>query len=441
MVNETHTPFPEKVPEPGYYYHYKHDSIGTVNNYAYYVHGVGHHTEDDCRAEDQFMLVYQPLYDAYVYTHGKMFDLRPIQKSLHNCVLSNGKCIPRNNNRETFLVAEGHLATGALCILYCMNLIQYVLMSNIFVSGSLAYDRIMTFGGMFQEHLLPENLSHISVSFTTTTFIEGFGGTAGNIAYSLALLGERPTIIATVGTDFEKYATWLESHTIDTSSIEIASDVPTASAYITTDAADNQIASFYLGAMVRPYTKPIALDRDTETIAIIAPGNNVDMVLLAQQYVAAGINYLYDPGQQSIMLSPEELRAGIAGAGVLFANEYEMGLLIERTGWTREEIAAHVPVIVMTLAEEGTLLIAAGVETHIPAVAVAQVVDPTGAGDAYRAGFIKGMQMHLALELSVKLAGTVAAYAVEKKGTQNHSFTMGELQVRYAGAYGEPFPL
>jgi adenosine kinase len=312
-------------------------------------------------------------------------------------------------------------------------------MSKIIISGSIAYDRLMNFAGKFEEHLLAERLDNINVSFTVNTFTEGFGGTAGNIAYNLAHLAEKPTIIATAGNDFAKYDAWMASHGIDTSSIEIVSDVTTASAYITTDTTDNQIASFYLGAMVRPYER--AVDATAETIAIISPGNNVDMVSLASSYATLGVRYLYDPGQQAIMLSREELQAGIQGANVLFANEYEMGVICERTGWAREELARHVPTIIITLAEKGTLIIQGTTETRISAVVVQNVVDPTGAGDAYRAGFIKGMIAQLGTKECVQLASTVAAYAVESKGTQNHSFTIQELKNRYQQSYSETLSL
>lgn len=307
-------------------------------------------------------------------------------------------------------------------------------MHPILVSGSLAYDRIMEFGGRFSDHLLPDQLGHISVSFTVTTFAEGFGGTAGNIAYNLSLLGLSPTILATAGNDFGKYAAWLKSRSIDPSSIAIAGDVPTASAYMTSDIADNQIASFYLGAMVKPYEREI--DMSEGALAIIAPGNNQDMASFARSYRSLGIPYLFDPGQQAIMLSREDLQAGITGARALFANEYEIGILSERTGWSIAEIASKVPATVVTLGEKGTRIIEGSKETLVPAVPVAAAVDPTGAGDAYRAGFIYGLVCGRDTEACARLASAVAAYAVEKKGTQNHAFTLEELGARFTAAYG-----
>ena len=205
------------------------------------------------------------------------------------------------------------------------------------------------------------------------------------------------------------------------------------------DTGDNQIAAFYIGAMARPYQATVPTTKDS--IAIISPGNNQDMASLARSYRALGVKYLYDPGQQAIMLSKDDLRAGIEGAGVLFCNEYELSIMIERTGWTKKEIADHVPTIIVTLAEKGTLLVQKGSEIGIGAVPVEYVVDPTGAGDAYRAGFIKGMRSALSVESCIKLASTVAAYAVEQKGTQNHSFTTEELKTRFADAYGQALAL
>ena len=306
-------------------------------------------------------------------------------------------------------------------------------MHPLIVSGSIAYDRIMEFGGRFSEHLLPDQLDHLSVSFTVTTFAEGFGGTAGNIAYNLSLLGLAPTILATAGNDFEKYAAWLRSKQIDPASIAIALDVPTASAYMTTDTADNQIASFYLGAMVRPYDRQIDIPKDA--LAIIAPGNNEDMASFAKSYRDIGVRYLFDPGQQAIMLSKEDLRAGISGAAALFANEYEIGIISERTGWSTEEIASHVPAVIVTLAQMGTRIIEGASETTVAAVPVEHAADPTGAGDAYRAGFMYGLVRDMPLKRCVEIASAVAAYAVEKKGTQNHMFSMPELDMRFTAAY------
>jgi adenosine kinase len=312
-------------------------------------------------------------------------------------------------------------------------------MSYILISGSVAYDRVMSFGGKFQDHILPDKLDHLAVSFTVDTLTEGFGGTAGNIAYSLSLLGEKPTILSTVGNDFEKYAAYLKERGIDSASIAVAGDVPTAAGFMMADAQDNQIAAFYVGAMARAYSKEIDIPKDA--IAIIAAGNNEDMTGFARSYRSLGLNYLYDPGQQVIRLTPEELKEGIEGAGVLFANEYEFGVLTERTGWSKEEIASKVPTIIITLAEKGTRIIRSDTETLIAATPVRNVVDPTGAGDAYRAGYIAGLVRNLAVETCVQIASAVGAYAVECKGTQNHSFTIAELSKRYSDAYGAALAL
>jgi len=311
-------------------------------------------------------------------------------------------------------------------------------MSDILISGSVAYDRVMSFGGKFQDHILPDKLDHLAVSFTVDTLTEGFGGTAGNIAYSLSLLGETPTILSTVGNDFGKYAAYLAERGIDTASIAVADDVPTAAGFMMADAQDNQIAAFYLGAMARAYNQKIDIQpgKVADAIAIIAAGNNEDMTGFARSYRALGIRYLYDPGQQVIRLTPEELKEGIEGAGVLFVNEYEFGVIRERTGWSKEEIATKVSTIIVTLAEKGTLIMRGASKTRIAAVPVANVVDPTGAGDAYRAGYIAGLIGNLPIETCVQIASTLGAYAVECKGTQNHSFTIAELSKRYSDAYG-----
>jgi adenosine kinase len=307
-------------------------------------------------------------------------------------------------------------------------------MSRILVSGSVAYDRIMKFVGSFKDHILPNELDHLSVSFTTTSLREGFGGTAGNIAYSLSLVGETPVVISTVGNDFERYEVWLKHCGIDASSLQRESDIGTAAAHIITDKDGSQIAAFYPGALSRPYKKEFSTDAK---LAIVAPGSPAEMVALPQFCRSHGIQYFYDPGQQTVMLSKEDLDFGINGAAALFCNEYEMGLITQKVGMTVQEMAQHVPIILETLGINGSHVYENSQEYRVPAVRPQDPLDPTGAGDAYRAGFIKGFLAGVPTKTSVQLGSTVAAFAVEKEGTQTHHFTMDELKERYKRAYNE----
>ncbi len=312
-------------------------------------------------------------------------------------------------------------------------------MSRVLVSGSIAYDRIMDFPGLFKDSFLPDKLHNINVSFAVEGFSENFGGTAGNIAYSLALLGIEPKIIATAGSDFEHYKAHLKSMNIDPASVHIDSKAFTSSAFITTDKADNQIAAFSFGAGNTPYA-PLP---ETEGVvcAHIGAGCPSDMQILPEHYRSHNIPYFYDPAQQIPTLSAGDLQNGITGAAALFGNDYELGLIIEKTGWDEKTLLTKTPVIVTTFGENGSRVLTKEGEMRIGSVPKSEVVDPTGAGDAYRAGYIAGFLHALPLDACIKLGSTVAAYAVEKYGTQNHKFTKEELATRYKDAYQEECPL
>jgi adenosine kinase len=269
-----------------------------------------------------------------------------------------------------------------------------------------------------------------------TTLDESFGGTAGNIAYNLALLHEKPVVIAAVGGDFQKYRDHLQKLGIDTSATQREMSIPTAVAHIVTDDEDNQIAAFYAGAMARPYVQPVP----EAPLAIIAAGNSQDMTELAQKLRARGTPFFYDPGQMIAGLSGDELRAGLEGAAGLFGNDYEIHMLEQKTGWDKQEMLKHVPMVVTTLGSKGTHVATPEKEFNVLSVRAIEVLDPTGAGDAYRAGFAAAWLKKLPVDVCVKIASTVAVYAVEAYGTQNHSFTMGSLKERYEKAYEEEFP-
>ena len=312
-------------------------------------------------------------------------------------------------------------------------------MSRILVSGSIAYDRIMDFPGLFKEHFIADKLHNINVSFAVEAFTENFGGTAGNIGYSLALLGEEPRIIATAGADFERYAGHLRSVKVDPTSIKIDLEGSTSSAFIITDQANNQISAFSMASGAKSYV-PLP-GTEAARCAIIGAGCVEDMAALPVHYRAHGIPYFYDPGQQIPMLSAEQLRDGITGAAGLFCNDYELSLISQKTGWDEVEIVAKTAALIVTLGEKGSRIVTKDGEYIVKAVAISKVVDPTGAGDAYRAGFIVGFLRGWALQSAAQLGSAVAAYAVEKYGTQNHRFTISELGERYQTAYGETLSL
>ncbi len=309
-------------------------------------------------------------------------------------------------------------------------------MPRILISGSLAYDRIMDFPGRFRDHLLPEKLHALSVCFAIEDLTESFGGTAGNIAYSLALLGEKPSILSAAGRDFGSYDAWLAKHGIDTSRV-VRGEKPTAAAYVMTDRDDNQITAFYFGAGEAPCDAEIP---ENTMLAIAAAGNIADMLSVPEQCRARGLPFFVDPGQQVTALSSEQVRAYVQGAAVLFGNDYEMELVRKNSGLDTAGLLDVVGAIVMTKGREGSVIITTEGEEHVPAVRT-EATDPTGAGDAYRAGFAASFLAQRPLCECARLGSTVAAYAVEHSGTQNHSFTREALVARYHEAYGEPLPV
>ncbi|OGG49401.1 hypothetical protein A3C18_01225 [Candidatus Kaiserbacteria bacterium RIFCSPHIGHO2_02_FULL_54_11b] len=307
-------------------------------------------------------------------------------------------------------------------------------MAKVIVSGSIAYDRIMDFAGLFAEHFVPEKLHSINLSFQVESLSVQFGGTAGNIAYNLALLGEEPEIIATAGNDFDTYRSHLVLAGINPISIKTLEQVTTATAFILTDKADNQIAAFHQGAGGTAYDTPV--ETEGRSLAIIAPGCVPDMQTLPAHYRKHGFRYLYDPAQQIPTLSADMLKDGISGAHVLFGSDYEFELIKQKTGWTQEEMLEKVPTIVVTYGAKGSDIITADGTMHVEACPAQALVDPTGAGDAYRAGYIKGMIKNFPAESCARLASVVAAYVVENYGTQTHRFTVEDAKARYKKTYG-----
>ena len=304
---------------------------------------------------------------------------------------------------------------------------------NIIVSGSLAYDRIMDFPGHFSDHILPDKIHMLNVCFQVNGLKEKYGGTAGNIAYALKLMGENPLICATIGHDYHKYFKWLTKNGISTEGIKIIADEFTAGAYITTDRADNQITGFNPGAM--KYQSALDFDKfDTqETIVIVSPCNFDDMVNYPRACKARGIDYIFDPGQSLPMWNLNDLIKVIEGCRLLIVNDYELSLIINKTGLKKEALLKMAGTIITTLGELGSQVSTQYSEISIPAFKAKKVVDPTGAGDSYRGGLISGLAHGKDIEQSALMGSVCASFAVENYGTQEYSFTLEEFHERLNG--------
>jgi adenosine kinase len=301
---------------------------------------------------------------------------------------------------------------------------------NILVSGSLAYDRIMDFPGYFSDHILPEKIHVLNVAFTVNSLTEKYGGTAGNIAYNLSLLGEKPVIIATIGRDYQRYFAWLEHNNISLEGISIIEEELTACAYITTDKADNQITGFNPGAMKHPSSFDINKLNSKDTIAIVAPGNMRDMVSYSDQYKVKGIKYVFDPGQQITSFDKDTLLHCIDGSSILISNDYELEMIMNRTCLGREELMKHTGCLITTLGEAGSCVYKDSTVIPIPPVKILRAVDPTGAGDAYRSGLLKGLIGGKDIVQCARMGSVCASFAVESLGTQEHRYTIEEFNDR-----------
>ena len=309
---------------------------------------------------------------------------------------------------------------------------------SIHLSGSVAYDRIMTFPGQFEDHLLPEKLHILNVCFLIDRIEEKRGGTAGNIAYNLALLKEKPCIYSAVGKDFAGYDKALEAMGISLAGIRRLEENFTACAYITTDKKGNQITGFSPAAMNTPCDPAFYPQAAPGDWAVVGPGNVEDMRALPALYRSRKTPYIFDPGQQVPALTPDALTEGFTGAAALIGNDYEIELISKMTGLTKPEMMERVDYLITTYGDAGSEVSHKGWDKprHIAAVEVATVADPTGAGDAYRAGLVKGLQSGLDMETSAELGSVCASFCIEKYGTQEHSFTREMFVKRYEAAYG-----
>lgn len=306
---------------------------------------------------------------------------------------------------------------------------------NIIVTGSLAYDRIMNFPGYFSDHILPEKIHLLNVSFQVDGVKEKFGGSAGNIAYALNLLGERPLISATIGRDYQRYFEWFQSLGISTADIKVIDDELTASAYITTDKADNQITGFNPGAMKYSSLLDLSKFDPSETLLIISPGNREDMLAYSSLCRTLGVDYIFDPGQQLTALDPHSLLQSINGCRILISNDYELEMIKQKTGLSQKELQKLAGTIIVTCGERGSWVYSSEMEIQIPSAKPRQVLDPTGAGDAYRGGLISGLVHNLNVKQCAVMGSACASFCVECYGTQEYSFSRQEFEDRVNECY------
>jgi adenosine kinase len=303
---------------------------------------------------------------------------------------------------------------------------------DIIVTGSIAYDYLMRFPGRFTEHLILEQLHQVSLSFLVEDMTKHWGGIGANIAYTMAMLGLHPKLMGTAGRDFGDYRQWLESVGVDTSATKQLDDVFTASFFVNTDLENNQIASFYSGAMALARNYSIADVYDgTPDLVIISPNDPVAMLNLAEECRKRSIRFVYDPSQQVPRFNGDELRQGLQGAYTMIVNAYEAEMICNKTGFTIDDLRREIEILVITQGKNGSHIYANGERIEVPIVPVAEIKDPTGVGDAYRAGLVCGMANGWSLKLSGEIGALCAAYVLEQVGTQNHHFSIPEFVVRF----------
>ena len=300
------------------------------------------------------------------------------------------------------------------------------------VTGSIAFDYLMSFPGKFTDHLLPEHMHRVSLSFLVDTMDKRRGGCAPNIAYTLALLGERPLLMATAGQDFGDYKAWLDAAGIDTSNVKVVTDKFTASFFCSTDQANNQIASFYTGAMANAAELSFRSVADvTDGLVIISPNDPDAMVQYAQECSTLGVRYIWDPGQQCARMDGRQLAEGVTGALMVIVNDYEFELLRQKTGMNEEDVQQQAEVLVITRGENGSTVLTKGTRVDVPAVMPNRITDPTGVGDAFRGGFMKGLAIGAPFEVCARLGSVAATYALEHLGGTSHAYSVAEFMTRY----------
>jgi adenosine kinase len=307
------------------------------------------------------------------------------------------------------------------------------------VCGSLAFDTIMVFPERFCEHILPDKIHMLNVAFLVPELRREFGGCAGNIAYNLKLLGDAGYPMATVGRDFEPYAKWMAKNALPRDYVKVIDSEHTAQAFITTDVDDNQITAFHPGAMQHAHLNRVGEARDV-TLGIIAPDGRRGMIEHAAEFAAARIPFIFDPGQGLPMFEAEDLATFISQASWVAVNDYEWQVMQKKTGWTVANVLEHVRALIVTRGPQGSVIYHKGGELAIPSAAPRAVVDPTGCGDAYRAGIIHGLIHGLDWEITGRIASLMGALKIEVRGTQNHRFTAAEFAARFLASFGIALP-
>ena len=303
----------------------------------------------------------------------------------------------------------------------------------IIVTGSLAFDTIMDFDGKFGDHIMPDKIHQINLSFLVNNLSKKNGGTAGNIAYNLALLGTDVSIVGAAGNDFSDYKKFLDGAGVDTSYIKTVSDKPTASVFAMTDKADNQISAFYPGAMSE--NSSLILEGNPQFV-VISPNDPKAMINFTKECQEKKIPYMMDPGMQLPALDAQDLKSMINGATILIGNDYEIALLSSKIQIPISKLIENVKILITTLGEKGSTIQTLKKVYAIPPGKPNKVVDPTGAGDAYRAGFLAGYMQDLSLQICGQMGSIASCFAIEKYGTTSHTFSKEEFDSRYKENFG-----
>jgi adenosine kinase len=307
---------------------------------------------------------------------------------------------------------------------------------RIVVTGSIAFDYLMSFPGKFTEHFLPEHMHRVSLSFLVDTMDKRRGGCGPNIAYTLALLGERPLLMATAGEDFGEYRRWLEAAGVNTQHVKQIQGKFTASFFCSTDQNNNQIASFYTGAMADAGQLSFREVKDCG-LAIISPNDPEAMVQYANECRTLGIRAIFDPGQQCARMSGEQLAEGVLGSTIVICNDYEFELIRQKSGLSEGDILARSAALIVTRGEQGCLVMTRDGCAEVPAVMPRRIVDPTGVGDAFRGGLMKGLALGLDYPTAARLGSVAATYALEHLGGQSHAYSWSEFRARYEEQFGK----
>jgi adenosine kinase len=303
------------------------------------------------------------------------------------------------------------------------------------ICGSIAFDTVMVFQGRFREHILADRIHMLNVSFLVPSMRRNYGGCAGNIAYSLGLLGASGAPMATVGHDFEPYRRWMQECDVNLQHVRVLDEEFTAQAFITTDLDDNQITAFHPGAMSHSHLNAVPTDGSV-SLGVVAPDGREGMVAHAEQFATAGIPWLFDPGQGLPMFNGEELLSFVDKATWVAVNDYEGQMLQERTGLDAAQIASRVDAYIVTKGAAGSVIHAGGREYRIPTAPAESIKDPTGCGDAYRAGLIFGLLNELDWESTGRIASLMGSIKIAHAGTQSHRFDMNEFRQRFRAAFG-----